>query len=49
MRVPTRKPTTRREPTRVLITLARGAHRRTTLVLVGRETAFDASEEWTAT
>jgi hypothetical protein len=46
MKVPTRRPTTRRQVTRVLLTLAQGSRRRTTLVLVGRELAFDSSEEW---
>lgn len=47
MKVPTHRPSTRRQVTRVLLTLSRATGRRTTLVVVGRDLAFDSSEEWT--
>lgn len=45
MRMPNRKPTIRREPTRVLLTLARGTRARTSVVFIGRDLAFDPADE----
>ena len=45
MRVLTRRPTTRHEVARVFIAVARATGRRTTIVLVGRDLAFDARDE----
>ena len=45
MKLQNRRPTPRREPTRVLLTLARGTRARTTIVFVGRDLAFDPAEE----
>lgn len=47
MKLRNRKPTPRREPTRVLLTLARGTRARSTIVFVGRDLAFDPAEETT--
>lgn len=49
MKLPTRRPTIRREVTRVMMMPARGRRTtRTTLVVVGRDLAFDSSEEFQA-
>ena len=42
-----RKMPRRREVTRVLVTLTRGPRGRATMIFVGRDLAFDASEETT--
>jgi hypothetical protein len=46
MRVPNRQKILRREVTRVLLTPARGPRARATLVVVGRDLAFDSNDEW---
>lgn len=46
MRAPNRQKSLRRAVTRVFLSPARGPRARATLVVVGRDLAFDSSDEW---